>query len=96
MSLKLLCIAPAVVGVGIYRDRAKGSEVDPNAEAVSDARKDYDVDIRFLVEGGKGFREFEEEVIRKCVAMRWTIQVKVEDAGVWGFLQDFQGSELLH
>ena len=89
MSPKLLSTTPAVIGVGICEDRAKGSKVDPDAEMVSDAGKDYDVDIRFLVEGGEGFGEFEEEVMRKCVAMRWTVQVEVEDVRVWGFLQDF-------
>ena len=73
MSPELLSATPAVIGVGICKDRAKGSEVDPGAEMVSDAGKDYDVDIRFLVEGGEGFGEFGEEVMRNCVAMRWTV-----------------------
>ena len=62
MSPELLSAAPAVIGVGIFGDRAKGSEVDPGAEVVSDAGEDYNVDVRVLVEGGEGFGKFGEEV----------------------------------
>ena len=62
MSLELLSTAFAVIGVGIFGDRAEGSWVDPNTEVVSDAREDYNVDVRVLVEGGESFGEFGEEV----------------------------------
>ena len=62
MSPELLSAASAVIGVGIFRDRAKGSQVNPGAEVASDAGEDYDVEVSVLVEGGKGFGELGEEV----------------------------------
>ena len=62
MSPELLSATFAVIGVGIFRDRAEGSQVNPGAKVVSDAGEDYDVEVRVLVEGGKGFGELGEEV----------------------------------
>ena len=63
MSPELLSAASAVIGVKIFKDQVEGSQVDPGTEVVSDTEEDYDVDVRVLVEGGKGFGEFGEEVM---------------------------------